>query len=92
MPDDDPRTTQAAGHDSQIVQGIADMVVLTGQGAQVIDFKTDRVAADQIQGRASFYRDQLLLYGKAVEQCLECPVRGLWLYFLAAGRAVEIVP
>jgi ATP-dependent helicase/nuclease subunit A len=92
VPDDDPRTTYNAGHDNQIVQGIADMVVLTGQGAQVIDFKTDKVAADRIQERASFYRDQLLLYGRAVEQCLECPVRGLWLYFLAAGDAVEIMP
>ena len=90
--DADSHATQTAECDSQIVQGIADMVVLTGQGAQVIDFKTDRVAADQIQGRASTYRDQLMLYGHAVEKCLKCPVRGRWLYFLAAGRAVEIVP
>lgn len=90
--DGDPFATHTAGYDSQIVQGIADMVVLTDQGAQVIDFKTDRVTVEQIQGRASFYRDQLVLYGRAVEKCIECPVRGLWLYFLAVGRAVEIVP
>ncbi|MCH8215231.1 MAG: helicase-exonuclease AddAB subunit AddA [Planctomycetes bacterium] len=90
--DGDPHATQTTDNDSQIVQGIADMVVLTDQGAQVIDFKTDRVTVEQIQERASFYRDQLVLYGRAVEKCLECPVRGLWLYFLAVGRAVEIVP
>jgi ATP-dependent helicase/nuclease subunit A len=73
-----------------IVQGIIDMLIKTGNGLTVIDFKTDRIDADAVADRAELYRGQLDLYGRAAESILKIPLLGKWLYFLAPGVAFEI--
>jgi len=56
----------------------------------VIDYKTNRVAADQVERAADPYEMQLLLYGLAVEKVLKEPPTGLILYFLRPGVAHEL--
>jgi ATP-dependent helicase/nuclease subunit A len=53
-------------HDETVVvQGIIDMLVRTPKGLVVIDFKTDKVTAGEVDQRAELYRDQLELYSRA---------------------------
>ena len=76
--------------DTIIVQGIIDMLIQTPGGLLVIDFKTDRVTAEQARERAKSYRRQLELYAKAATAILKSNLLGKWLYFLTPGCAVEI--
>ncbi len=73
-----------------VVQGIIDMLVQTPDGLVVIDFKSDRVAGEQIASRAEAYRGQLDLYGRAASDILQCPVRQKWLYFLTPRTALAV--
>ena len=73
-----------------IVQGIVDMVVETGEGLLVVDFKTDNIKEGDASERAELYRRQLELYGEAAEAILGGKVLGRWVYFLGPGCAVEI--
>jgi len=73
-----------------IVQGIVDMVVETGEGLLVVDFKTDNIKEGEACERAEIYRRQLELYGEAAEVILEAKLLGKWVYFLGPGCTVEI--
>jgi ATP-dependent helicase/nuclease subunit A len=73
-----------------IVQGIIDMLVRTPKGLVVIDFKTDRVTAGEVNQRAELYRLQLGLYSRAASAILKSESLGKWLYFLTPGCEVEI--
>lgn len=72
------------------VQGIADLLIANDQGLHLIDFKTDRVAPEQVPQRADVYRNQLKLYGRAAQTIRNGKVSGMWLYFLHPGLAVQI--
>jgi ATP-dependent helicase/nuclease subunit A len=73
-----------------IVQGIIDILVRTAGGLVVIDFKTDRITAEQVAERAEFYRRQLELYSRAACAILKAKPAGSWLYFLTCGVCVEV--
>ena len=73
-----------------IVQGIVDMIVPTSDGLIVIDFKTDNVIGQKLQQRANSYYRQMNIYADAAEAILKQKVAGTWLYFLRAGKAVEV--
>jgi ATP-dependent helicase/nuclease subunit A len=73
-----------------IVQGIIDMLVRTPDGLLVIDFKTDRITAEEVSERAKLYRRQLELYGKAASAILKSKILAKWLYFLTPATEFEI--
>ncbi len=73
-----------------VVQGWIDLLVQTPEGLLVIDFKTDRVSADEADKRAEVYRGQLELYAKAAAAIRGTPVLERWLYFLTPRRAVQV--
>ncbi len=73
-----------------VVQGIIDLLVRTAEGLVVIDFKTDRITAEQAAERAEFYRRQLELYSRAACAILKAKPAGSWLYFLTCGVCVEV--
>ena len=87
---DSSSPSRPLGDEAVIVQGIIDMLVHTARGSLVIDFKTDRISADQAAERAEFYRRQLELYGRAAAGILKEHTVGKWLYFLTPGRAIGI--
>ncbi len=73
-----------------IIQGIIDMLIQTPRGLVVIDFKTDKVTAGEVNQRAELYRDQLGLYSKAASAILKSETLSKWLYFLTPARAIEV--
>jgi len=73
-----------------VVQGIIDMLIITAGGIIIVDFKTDRIAADNAKKRAELYRSQLELYARAAGSILKKSVLAKWLYFLSCNIALEI--
>ena len=51
-----------------LLQGVIDCLLETAEGFTVLDFKTDRVRAQDAAARAERYRDQLDAYARAGEQ------------------------
>jgi ATP-dependent helicase/nuclease subunit A len=76
--------------DTIVVQGIIDMLIRTPGGLAVIDFKTDRVPAEQVAQRAEFYHRQLELYSRAACAILKAELAGTWLYFLNLRLSVAV--
>ena len=83
-----------AGTEPVVVQGVADLVLITPTGAVIIDFKTDRSSQDQDrdQSNRDLHERQLEIYARAVEVILGVKVFGKWIYYLADGRAVATNP
>ena len=73
-----------------LVQGIADLVVLGPSELWLVDFKTDRLTADELAPRVEEYEPQLRLYALALSRVYKRPVSGAWLYFLGLGAAVTV--
>jgi len=80
----------SVAEDTIVVQGIIDLLVRTAQGLVVIDFKTDKVKAEQAEERAGLYRRQLELYSRAACAILKEKPAGRWLYFLTPRVFVEV--
>jgi ATP-dependent helicase/nuclease subunit A len=89
LPDSSDERRATSG-ETIIVQGIIDMLIQTSQGLLVIDFKTDRITADEVSKCAEFYRKQLELYGRAAGAILNNKILAKWLYFLSPSCAVKI--
>jgi ATP-dependent helicase/nuclease subunit A len=73
-----------------VVQGVADLVVLLPEEIWLVDFKTDRVRADELPAKAKLYSPQLKLYARALAKIYSRPVTHGWLHFLSARRTVEL--
>lgn len=81
----------AASGDPILLQGIVDCCFTAADGSlTVVDFKTDHVAGKRLEERAEHYRPQLEAYTQALTRVLEQPVRRKILYFLSAGKQVEL--
>ncbi len=73
--------------------GAIDLVYREAEtGALVVaDWKTDEVEGEEVEARAAVYAPQLTLYGRALAEALDLPAPPrLELWFLAAGRVVEV--
>ncbi len=62
-----------------LMQGVIDRLVLVYEGdrlvaADVIDFKTDTVAASETKQRVEYYKPQLSAYREAASQFLQLPI------------------
>jgi ATP-dependent helicase/nuclease subunit A len=66
------------------------MLVRTPRGLVIIDFKTDKITANQVAERAEFYRRQLDLYSRAASAILKSESIAEWLYFLTPACAIEV--
>ena len=81
----------AAEEDSILLQGVVDCWFETPKGVTVVDFKTDFVQTEEdVAQHAELYRGQLAAYSLALERVLEKAVTRKTLYFLQAGKTVEI--
>lgn len=76
------RVAQDASGEMILVQGVIDCLVPTPQGWVLLDFKTDRVAAGAVPGRAAAYVAQMEMYLKAVREILGGRVHQVRLVFL----------
>jgi ATP-dependent helicase/nuclease subunit A len=73
-----------------MIRGRLDAVLIPPPpaGLTLIDYKTDRVAADRIADRAAFYGPQVQLYRRAMERITGRRVAGVHLVFLTARQIV----
>jgi len=72
-----------------LAQGVVDCLVDEGDGYLLLDYKTDRVARDQVAAAVDRYRAQLSLYTRAVEEILGRRVKEKYLYFFNPGLGVR---
>ena len=74
-----------------LLQGVVDCCLEEEDGLVVIDYKTDRVkTAEELEERSRFYRGQLLSYAAAMERIHGKKVKQCLLYFISAGKTLEI--
>jgi len=88
----DPAARQNDPQDVMLVRGIVDCLFDSGEGLEILDYKTDRVSGEGVVKRAAAYAGQLRIYAKAVEMTWGRPVHRLHLAFLAARQIVEVAP
>jgi ATP-dependent helicase/nuclease subunit A len=71
-----------------VVQGVVDLAVILPEEIWVVDFKTDRVNANELAEKTHNYQCQLRLYARALRQIYGRPVTRGWLHFLTPGQSV----
>lgn len=79
----DPGIGPASG-DCVLVRGMVDGILPVEGGIELVDYKTDVVAADQAAERAARYLPQMALYARAVSKLWERPLHTCRLVFLTA--------
>jgi ATP-dependent helicase/nuclease subunit A len=90
----DPRQYQPSAapqepQDLMLVRGIIDCLFDAGGGWEVLDYKTDAVAGEQLVLRAAEYRGQLQIYAAAVAAAWKQAATARWLVFLSSRQIVE---
>lgn len=74
------------GEGDVLVQGVIDLLVIDGDNAVVVDYKTGKPHSRFEEG----YFKQVNLYGEAVETLLKLNVRKKCLYYFSTGEFVEV--
>ncbi|MBO0685413.1 MAG: PD-(D/E)XK nuclease family protein, partial [Candidatus Dormibacteraeota bacterium] len=72
--------------DGTILEGVVDLLYETDEGLVVVDFKTDRVAAGDIDSRMEQYRPQGEAYRQLVGQATGRPVARTVFVFVSLGE------
>ena len=84
------RYAKDAEGEELLLQGVADCVFEANGALTVVDFKTDRVTAEETLQRAELYRPQLQAYSDALSRIMEKPVSQRVLYFFACGAEISL--
>lgn len=72
-----------------LVQGVVDCLVDEGDGYLLLDYKTDRLARDQLEKALARYRGQMNLYARAVEKIMGRKVKEKYLYLFHLGTEIR---
>lgn len=79
------------GNEKILVQGMIDLYYKNEKEEWVlVDYKTDYVESGKEDELQEKYRDQLILYRRALEEALQKKVRKTYLYSTYLGKALEI--
>jgi ATP-dependent helicase/nuclease subunit A len=73
-----------------ILRGVIDLVFKEPDGWVIVDYKSDRVAEDRLDGLVEHYSPQVLGYADAWREIVGEPVYEVGLYFTHARRYVTI--
>jgi len=76
--------------EGQVMEGVIDLIYRLDDRIWIADYKTDDVAAEDIQNRADRYRSQADSYSRAVANSLGLPSVSFQFIFLRPGIAVEV--
>jgi ATP-dependent helicase/nuclease subunit A len=76
------RTDSDDPMDAVMIRGRIDLIVPMSDGAAVVDYKTDRVRAHDVEGRAREYASQIGVYREALQRIGKFRVSGVYLVFL----------
>ncbi|MBE6765605.1 MAG: helicase-exonuclease AddAB subunit AddA [Ruminococcaceae bacterium] len=72
-----------------VLEGECDCLLISGNKAQIIDYKTDR-AFEGAQGLVRRYAPQLELYASAVKQILPVEITGLYIYSFDLSELISL--
>jgi len=86
----EPRVSGRDARDVILVRGVVDLLMETAEGLEIVDYKTDAVAAGACAVRADAYRPQLDIYAAAMGEIYGRPVARRWLVFLQPRVIVEL--
>ena len=82
--------TTPAADDFIVVQGQVDLAVLLPKEIWLLDFKTDRVDANEVEKKVTQYEPQLKIYALALARIYRRPVTQCWLHFLSLQKTVPV--
>ena len=74
----------------QMMEGAIDLIYRLDDRIWIADYKTDDVAAEDVQDRAERYRDQAESYSRAVASSLGLPSPSFQFIFLRPGIAIDV--
>ena len=83
-------TVQVEEKDRVLVRGVVDGILISEAGLEVIDFKTDRVAAGDLEKKVTDYKMQMQLYCSAVSEVFRQPINACHLVFLHPRQIVAV--
>lgn len=86
----DPAAKKIDDQDVLLVRGILDVLLNTGDGWEILDYKTDPIGPDAVARRVEEYRGQLGIYSAAVRAVWGADVKKRWLVFLSPRIIVEV--
>jgi ATP-dependent exoDNAse (exonuclease V) beta subunit len=72
--------------DGTILEGVLDLLYETNEGLVIVDFKTDQIAAEEIDTRMEHYRSQGAAYRQLVEQATGRPGARTVFIFASCGE------
>jgi ATP-dependent helicase/nuclease subunit A len=76
--------------EGQIMEGVIDLIYRLDDRIWIADYKTDDVAAEDLQAIAGRYRSQVESYTRAVASALGLPSLSFQFVFLRPGVAVDV--
>jgi len=76
--------------EGQIMEGVIDLIYRLDDRIWIADYKTDDVAAEDVQARTDRYRSQADSYSRAVANSLGLPSPSFQFVFLRPGIAIEV--
>jgi len=76
--------------EGQMMEGVIDLIYRLDDRICIADYKTDDVAAAEVQARADRYRSQAESYSRAVESSLGLSSLSFQFIFLRPGVAIDI--
>jgi ATP-dependent helicase/nuclease subunit A len=78
--------------DGQIMEGVIDLIYEHDGLLYLADYKTDRVAREELTQGAERYRQQAHIYSRAARESLQREVAAFKVIFLRLGCAVRVPP
>jgi len=78
--------------DGQVMEGVIDLVYEHDGLLYLADYKTDRIAREDLTQGAERYRQQAHIYSRAARQSLQREVAAFKVIFLRLGEAVLVSP
>lgn len=77
------------GNEPVILQGAVDLAFVENGKLIIVDYKTDKV--NDINALVDIYASQLLLYKKAMTQCIELEVSQCLIYSVNLSESIEVI-
>ncbi|MCK4660734.1 MAG: UvrD-helicase domain-containing protein [Phycisphaerae bacterium] len=75
--------------DTVLIRGVIDGILPTESGVEIVDYKTDRIAPEEVDERTRAYAPQLAAYAAAAEDLFDKPVEKWWVVFLHPRTVVD---
>jgi len=76
----------------QVLEGFIDLLFQTPEGYEIVDYKTDALREDELEGRMDRYRIQGDAYAELVRAITGMTPVAVSFVFVSAGRVVRIEP